>query len=247
MAPGVIPAPYQGTPGLLADLPEEMARPFEVPVQPATTNTQTFAYTMAVAEGRQTFTLSAAFLGQEAYRLRYAVKDADPQGRDRALKDLFAERLKDWTLTGARVQNHGDVAQPYAWSIQGVRPWEEAGSLRLQPFPGLTPPLELPASWPPRRTARIVLPYLQTHRASCRLTVPQGYHVPPQAALEARNAFGNVSWQVKPSSRPEEVEVDLVITTDTLVAPAEDLEAFKEYLGWIQDALGRAVTVERNA
>ncbi|BDU75368.1 hypothetical protein [Mesoterricola sediminis] len=247
LAPGVIPAPYQGTPGILADLPEEMARPFEVPVQPATANTQTFTYTMAFAEGRQTFDLSAAFLGQEAYLLRFAAKDAAPQGRDQALKDLFAARLKDWTLTGAQVRHHGDVAQPYGWSIQGARPWEAAGALRVHPFPGLASPLEIPDAWPPRRTARIVLPYLQTHRATCRLAIPKGYHVPPQAALEARNAFGSVSWQLKPSSRPEEAEVDLVITTDTLVAPAEDLEAFKAYLGWIQDALARVVTVERDA
>lgn len=247
LAPGLIYDDYQGTPAMLADLPEKMARPSDTPVQPASANTRTYTYRVAFEGERQAFTLDAAFQGIPAYALREDARDEDPQGREKALQERFQAPLKGWTLAGAKVENLQDVAKPYAWSLKGSREWEEERRLRVEPFPGLPSPLETPSAWPAQRSARIVLPYLQTHRATSHVQAPKGYRIAPQAPFQQTNLFGSVRWKLTPTPTGDAADVELVITTEELVAGPEATGDLRAYLGWIQEALRRAVIAEKGA
>ncbi|HLO66988.1 MAG TPA: hypothetical protein VK188_08225 [Holophaga sp.] len=247
LTPGVIYEDYQGTPAMLADLPEKMARPADTPVQPASSNTRTYAYQVTFQDDRQAFTLDASFQGNPAYIQRDDARDEDPQGREKALLERLQTPLKGWTLAGAKVMNLKDVAKPFQWSLKGSREWEEERRLRIDPFPGLPSPLDTPSAWPAQRSARIVLPFLQTHRATSRIQAPKGYRIVPQAPFQQDNLFGSVRWKLTPTPAGDAADVELVITVDELVAGPEAVQDLRAYLGWIQEALRHPVTAEKGA
>jgi len=247
LAPGAVYAEYQGTPGMLADVPEKMARPMDVPVEPREANARTFTYQVGFQEDRQTFTLAAAFRGNPAYTLREEARTLDPESRDKELLDRFKAPLKDWILSGAKAENLADPAQPFRWSLTGSRAWEEERRLRIDPFPGLPSPLDTPSAWPAQRSARIVLPFLQTHRATSRIQAPKGYRIVPQAPFQQDNLFGSVRWKLTPTPAGDAADVELVITVDELVAGPEAVQDLRAYLGWIQEALRHPVTAEKGA
>jgi len=103
----------------------------------------------------------------------------------------------------------------------------------------------MPDAWPEQRRARIVLPYRSVFKAACEVKAPKGYRIPRQMGSDQGNLFGRVSWTFVPSDSETEARILLEMNLRSLGAGPENYEAFKAYMGWIQEALNRTVILEK--
>jgi len=139
--------------------------------------------------------------------------------------------------------------KPLRWAVKGNLELEGERRLNVRPFPGMTSPLYLPDVWPERRSEKIVLPYRKIHRAKSTFKVPKGYVVRTATVLDERNLFGTVQWKQssKPLGADTEVVVEMEVQVKVLSAGSEDYALFRDYMGWITEAMNRTVLVEKES
>lgn len=244
---GMIHPDYQATYGMQVDSASWSAKPFALPTQSPDLNTQTYEYKLRCEEERIRFDLKAAFTGQPAFTRRVDAYREEPKERNRDLKEDFEKRLNTWTIAEARSENVPDPAKPLTWTLSGQKEWEEGRRTELNPFPGMPNPYYLPDVWPEPRKARIVMPFLKVHKATSTVIVPKGYRVRPANPLNETNLFGQVKWKLNTQPTPEgtQATVELEVVGQTMSAPAEDYKPFKDYMGWIAEAMNRVLIVEK--
>ncbi|HEU4952784.1 MAG TPA: hypothetical protein VFT46_12615 [Holophagaceae bacterium] len=248
LPPGIIPPQYQGTPAFAVDGGTWEAHPdFHVPIQPAAVNSRTYAYDLNLDDeglqvsGRANFTGIPLWVERDTY---YRLEQAE---QAKKLMETLQERLPSYRLTKEEVVGAQDLTKTLSWSFQALKPLDEGRKVLVDPFPGLRSPLWIPASWPAQRAVTLVLPYASIETAVCTIHVPKGYQPLLDPEYSNGNAFGSVSWSALDSGEGTDrtVVVTLKIVVNRVFGSAYQYQDFKNYMGWIDHALGIAVSLQK--
>jgi hypothetical protein len=146
----------------------------------------------------------------------------------------------------AEVRNATDRRRPVSKFIQALREFEDTRRVQINPFPGMPSAISIPDNLPQTRSVPICLGYARTHRASARISLPEGFQLVPTPVMDQKNYFGRVRWSVKvdPDKSGEAIlNYEMVLSesnTNELYYPA-----LLQFLGWVQDAQSRPVILER--
>jgi hypothetical protein len=240
---GYVHPDYQGTPALGIGGLDWKVRPLTVPVSQPGDNASRFTYALELTEDRDRVTCTAEYLGHPAYAKRNLYHAKGVAEQSRTLKENLERADRNFIVTRATLDHLRDPARPLAIHLEGEAERTAARRRTVTPFPFLEAPLWIPEELASPRTERIVLPFLRSQKAVCRFKLPEGQTLAPAAALDQRNAFGSVSWKAVRTGA--EVEVSLDVEVETLVAPGSELDAFKAFLAWVQDATRRTLTLEK--
>ncbi|WP_306591850.1 hypothetical protein [Geothrix sp. 21YS21S-4] len=247
-APGVIHPDYQAVP-MLVYAPQDAKtwRPLRdvLPAAPPTFNTRTYAYNLELGEDSDQFEVRAQFRGYPEYAERYHYLSYEAADQSRLLKESFEKSSKTLVISKAAVLDVTDPAKDVSWEVKGSREQESGRRREVFPFPGMPWPLPVPDRLDVPRSVPIVLPYLVSHTATCTFEVPRGYRFNPPGVLESGNDFGTVKWSASFQPETRKATVQLAVEVAAINRSASQWRAFREYLGWIQDACTRALVLTK--
>jgi len=246
--PGVIHPDYQAVPILVFESQDAKTwKPVKgvLPASKPAFNTRSYAYELRLGEDSDQFEVRAQFGGYPEYAERYRYLSHTPADQSRVLKEQFEKHGKNLVMSKAQVL---DVSRP-----ESLVSWEAAGSLEREsgrrrevlPFPGMPWPLWVPDKLDVPRMVPIVLPYLVSHVAACTFEVPAGYRFTPPTELRNKNEFGTVVWTSSYDPQTRKVKIQLSTEVASINQPSAYWPAFREFLGWIQEACGRTVVLTR--
>lgn len=246
--PGILPAVFQGTQAMVYETAGWTGHAQSLPVQAMAANRRSYDYQLELGEEGDHFRMDCSVAGvqEEDERSRYFALDAAAQ--DKAYRERLEEERKGVQLEKASVLNGADLSKPIAFHAEGRIEREEGRRRTVDPFP-LTPM----AHWVPEhleesRQEPIVLPCAGIHSAHASFRIPEGWAFGGAPAYEQSNSFGTVSWKVAKETRTdgEYCVVDLRVETARAAAAASDYAAFKDFLGWIREASGRTLVLEKS-
>lgn len=245
--PGLIPSEYQGTAGLMVDSGNWKASPFTVPVQPALANQCQFHYQVSLDDDGESFAVVAEFSGIPEYEERNRFFIYDNAGQTRILKEGLESRIKNLVLTKAEVLNAQDSLNNISWKVAGQIETAPSRVREVMPFPAMPSPLWIPDSFPSQRHEPILMPYCSTHLAVAHIEVPAGYHYEPGTPFSHTNRFGSVHWLAAPETKNGRSSVKALLRVDVtgFYEKPEAYDDFKAFLGWVREATGRTVKLER--
>jgi len=242
---GVVPAEYQLTQGLLVNLKDKSAKAFSVPAQEPAVNVRRVEFDLGL-EDDETFRMRAAFSGIPEYDARRRYGFLPPEEQGRVLKELLEKSARNPTLTRTVVEHAADLRQGLSLVAEGSLALEGGRRRAFPPFPGLWLPLALPKSWPARRNLPIVLPCRQQFSAVARFKLPEGWKLADEPDFVRENPFGQVTWQVRPQAGADRAyEVSFTLTVKTAFAGPSAYVPLREFLGWMETAALRTLTLER--
>lgn len=240
---GLLDPGFQEAEGLWVEPKDWSFKVFKAEPQVAAENRSHYAFELRFGE-TETFAMKADFTGYAEHQARADFSFLDPAEWDRTLKERVEKQARDLTLARVSVENAADLRKPFGLTAEGTTSFEGGRRRSFPPFPGLACPLEVPETWPASRTLPIVLPYRQTFTAVSRFQVPEGWVLAQEKETEEANFFGSVSWRMK--ALPDRwAEVTWVVTVDHVLANTEGYRSFKAYLGWVEAAFRRTLTLER--
>ena len=244
-APGVVHPDFTGVPALIMDSRTWKVSKGTVGGLGAGQNIRRYLYDLDLQEDGETFKVDAAFAGYPEYAERDRFMALEASEQSKSLKEQFEKALKNLAVESASVQNTSNAKANVIWTLKGTIEREGGRNRVVDPFPGMPWPLAVPSKLDATRNAAIVLPYLATHVAVSTFKLPRGFAMRPHEALDRRNGFGRVQWI--PSSDPATgvAKVVLKIEVECLSAPATEWDTFKTFLGWVEDACRRQVTLSR--
>ncbi len=245
--PGVISEHYQGTPGLLFDSGTWDPKPFQVPLQGAAVNIRQYEYTLNLGEDEDQFLLKASFTGLPEYQERRRYLALGGQEQDRLLTERLEKRFKGFAFTNAKVMNATDPGQNLAWQVEG-RTDREAGRRRsVDPFPANPWAFWIPDRLEASRKEMIVFPNAEIFQEICHFRIPRGYSLGPVKPYAQANEVGKVQWTLERSEGPEGEACRVVVRVqvDRPILPAASYDSFKAFLGWVREACGRTLILER--
>ena len=245
--PGLISPDYQGTPALSYDSVTWKATNFMVPAQDPMNNQRRSEYSLDLAEDEDRFSSTIHFSGQQdiQQRRRYMALETKEQNR------LLKERLeKDWprvALSKAEVLNAVDPRTDVKLRLEGRIERDSGRRREVEPFPLDPWALWVPDQLETNRTELIVLPYGLVQSAVSKLRVPKGYVLGRVEPFVRQNGYGSVAWELLRETKDgtEACTVSLKVEVKRTIAPASDYASFKEFLGWIREACGRTLVLER--
>lgn len=241
---GLILPGFQGSEGLLMyPFAEWITQRSSIPIQLPETNKRTFQYDVTVGEEDETFRVTAQFAGYPEYVERVHYLSMEAQEQNRSLKERFEKSLKGASITLAEVKNVTQIDQPPTWKVEGVREAESGRTRKIHPFPGQPWALSVPSSFPKKREMPIVMPYLQVHRATSRVTCPAGKTLIAPPDLHYQNTYGSVFWTATPLEGKSGLEITMEVRVETFAAAPSTYEQLKEFLGWVEEVHQRCLTM----
>jgi hypothetical protein len=244
--PGVLPSRYQGTKAIVLDTVTWAPVIQSLSAQPASLNARTSAFDLAVGEEAARVSFRTQLAGNAANDVRERGRLESPGQVADAWRRRMEALAPGLALTKAEVQNAQDAGKPLVFTGEGTLPLEPGRLLKVLPFPGLTPPLGLPPALPEQRRDSVVLPYRCAMNATSHLVLPPGSSLRQEPPFSKINSWGQVSWMVQPGPGPAEARATLKINLTGFFAPADGYQEFKDFLGWIDQALSRPVVLERS-
>lgn len=216
----------------------------QVPLQDGSFNTRTVQVRVEVGLDRDRIRLESSSTGIPDWVERAEWWDMTPEERNKQLKKSIEKKDSNIQVEKAAVGPY--TAGPLTWSCEASRDREAFRNLVVYPFPLLDPPLGMPMGLPAKRTERIVLSHIGLHEYQATIICPSGYSWTPSAELRQSNRFGDVLWVSVAGTSPGEVRVTLRVHTIALVSPPGTYQEFRQFLGWIQDAMGRSLVLTRS-
>lgn len=246
--PGVIHPDYQAV-WMLVYTPVD-ARTWKVssellPAAPSAFNTRTFHYGLELGEDSDQFEIKAEFGGYPEFAERYRFLRLDIKEQGRSLKEQFERQAKNLIIAQTKVSDALDPATRLSWDVSGSLERESGRRREVEPFPGMPWPLWVPDKLDGPRSVPIVVPYLSTQVAVSTFKVPSGYRFEPHGELENRNEFGAVAWTASYDPATRQVTVRFSTRVINIKQDLDHWKAFKEFLGWIQEACRRTVILNR--
>ena len=241
-APRLILPAYQGARAFEIDLDTGVSTMVTLPFQPAAFNVRQFEYEVAAGEEEDQFRAAARFQGYPDYAERMQYMHLSPDERDKHLREVLDEALRDLTVDEAhlRLPAVGESG-PVRWELSGRR---ERASLRsVVPFPGMPVPVKTPERLPEIRTLPILVPYGFVHTAVSRVRLPPGRRAAAPAPVSHENVFGRVSWAVEVESA-DVARVLLRVEMNGGAYRSAAYPALREYLGWVEEAASRGLALE---
>ncbi|GLH68581.1 hypothetical protein GETHPA_01140 [Geothrix rubra] len=243
-APGVISQDYQGSTALAFDPQNWEAKAFHVPVQGSAVNQRRFDYTLDLGEDEDRFTLRASLTGLPEYGERRTFMALGQKEQNRALQDRLEQKFKGVTFTKAQVEHVVDPTQNVAWSVEGRIERDSGRRRTVDPFPANAWALWIPDRLDPVRKEPIVFPYASAFQEKSRFRIPKGYRLGAVPPYSQANAFGRVDWSMD-LQEGDLCAVTVKVELSRPIAGASDYEAFKAFLGWVREACGRTLILER--
>ena len=243
--PGVVHPDFTGVPALILDgATWKPSKDVIGGLQPAA-NFRRYTYDLKVGDAEDEFSMKAEFGGFPEYAERYRFLSLEPSEQEKVLKESFVNLLRQAAVGRVEVLHAQDPKARVSWSVAGTMEVEVGRIRKIVPFPGMPSALDIPEKVEENRSTMIVLPYLSTHIGISTMTLPEGWTLENPEAFRRENAFGAVFWI--PSYDPATRKVKVVMRVDVLQmgAAPEAWNAFRAFLGWIQEASGRALVLTR--
>lgn len=244
--PGLIHTDHQGTRALLLDPNDWSHKPVPVPVQRDSYNIRRYTTDVTIEEDQDRFKVQASFSGFPAWSERRTYMAQEPAEQARILKESIQEYTRRAAVTRAEVHGAQDPKSPITWEVEGTLEQEEARRREVQPFLGIPWALHVPDAWAETRVDPIVMPYLRTHEAVATIHLPEGWKWNGVLPMDRANQFGKVSWSARQLDE-QTLRVELKITVSGFYADASAYEPLKTFLGWVREASGRTLLLDRSA
>lgn len=245
--PGYVDPDYQGTWALAVDTKDWSVAAFQMPASSEQASVARFDYRLTLEESEDQFELDARYSGYLAQRERDRYALLEQKEQDRVLKERIEARLKGASLRKVEVLHAKQTREPLQIKVSGVIE-QDAGRKRVvSPFPGMEGPIWIPDVLPDQRRIPIQIPYLRTWEATSRFRVPRGFKLAETPGMDLGNLFGKIQWTAvsTPVGDQEEVVVTFRVTITSHTASAGQYGYFRTFLGWVEDAHRRTVTLER--
>lgn len=241
---GALYPDYQGTNALVID-PATWKASFEkLPVQPKEINREHFVFKVDPLEGEDRFEMEAEFQGLPSLLERHRNLRLDPAAQQKKLKARFEGAGRQIAISKTEVLNVLEPGKTVKWSVRGTKE-SDGGSLRtVAPFPAHRLPLWFPDPLPKKRVDAIQLPYLVEHSSTSTITIPKGYRFVGVDPLSQQNEFGKVEWNAVPAGDGN-VKATMNIEIRTAQATYQDYASLRRFLGWMQQAQGKQIVLEK--
>jgi hypothetical protein len=243
--PGLIHPDYQGTPALMLDTKEWTASEFRIPAQPAEANQREYQYQVFPEEGADRFTVKAAFMGYPEYAERTRYMALEPKEQTRKLKEQLESYLKSATFTKVEVIGAQDPNVRVSWVAEGSVEREEGRTRQVSPFPTMAYALYIPDEWPAERVDPIVIPYMRVQTSTSTVHLPEGWKWEGNDSYRKQNRFGTVNWTAT-STPDKKVVVTLKVEAVGFFAGADAYADLREFLGWVREASGRTLILQKS-
>ena len=243
--PGVVHPDFTAVPALIIDTATWKGRKGSVGGLVPSANARKYTYKLALEEDGDRFEVDSEFTGYPEYVERQRYMALEPKEQSKLLKERFEKNLKNLVVEVSEVKHTADARTSVTWHLKGVLEREQGRRRVVDPFPGMPWPLWVPAKLEEKRTTSIILPYLSTQLAVATFKVPKGYTMGPQQEIQQQNGFGRVFWVPSVDAATGEGKVVLRVEVTSVSAPASQWGAFRQFLGWIEDACRRQVTLTR--
>lgn len=155
--------------------------------------------------------------------------------------------MSGFRVDEAQVQHGQDLDKALSVTYSASRDLDDGRRWKVDPFPGLAAPFWIPPTLDPVRTTAIVFPYAVSQTAVSHIRLPEGWEVVPGGDATHQNAFGSVTWTSTESDGPEGhiLTVQIKEVVDRPLASAAEYAAFREFLGWAQEATDRVVVLQK--
>lgn len=245
-APGLVDPRSQGTMSLVMDPGADWAvSQVSIPAQPAGFNQTRYVGKLEVKPEGDRFALQMAFGGYPEFSERERLMKLEPKEQQRSVRESLEKNLKGATLSKVEVSPAQDGAAGLRWSAEGSLERESSRRMEVYPFPGLPSPMDIPSHWPEKRAVPVVMDYLETQVAQTTITLPEGYAFGGAPTLNKSNRFGQVVW-IAEVKAPGSVVVTLKVQVSGFSGGPETEPELKEFLGWVSEAAGRSLIVEKS-
>ena len=246
--PGMIGQDYQGTPGLSFDSTTWKATTFLVPAQEAAFNQRRSEYTLVIDEEEDRFSSTIQFSGLQEIQQRRRYMALEPKEQNRLLKERLEKDSPRVALAKAEVFNATDPRKDVSFKLEGRIERDSGRRREVDPFPMDPWALWVPDRLEPTREELIVLPHALVQSAVTQFQVPKGYTLGKVEPYDQRNQFGSVTWNLtrEPKDGGEACTVTLKVEVQRTIMPANEYASFKTFLGWIREASGRTLILERS-
>ncbi len=246
-APGLIHPDYQGTSAMVFETSTWKGQAVQLPVQPALFNQRRQEYRLELGEDEDQFLLDATFTGAEDYAERRRFLALEPREQNRLLKEDLERGFKTASIQKSEVLHTTDPAENVAWHVEGRIEREPGRRRTVDPFPVSYWAHWIPDQFPQDRKELIVFPHAGVHVARSQFTIPKSYKLGAVGSIEKANTFGKVRWVLSREDKPEGIRCTVVVRVDTekaIGAPAQ-YDEFREFLGWVREACGRTLILEK--
>lgn len=243
--PGVVHPDYTAVPALVIDTTSWKGQRSSVGALNADMNSRRYTYSLELGEDTDHFEVNAEFGGYPEYMERNRYMALEPREQSKLLKERTEKAMKNLVVDSAEVKHTGAAKANVTWHLKGSLERESGRKRVVDPFPGMPWPLWIPSKLEEARSAPIILPYLSTQVAAASFKLPKGYVMGAHQELRQQNGFGRVFWVPSFDAATGEGRVVLRVEVSAVSAPASQWPAFRQFLGWIEDACRRQVTLTR--
>lgn len=246
-SPGLISQDYQGTPALSYDSTTWTASTILLPTQNAAMNQRRSDYALDIAEEEDRFTATIRFSGLQEVQQRRRYMALEPKEQNRLLKERLEKDSPRISLAKAEVLNAIDPGKGMNLAIEGRIERDSGRRREVEPFPMDPWALWVPDRLEPTRTELIALPHALVQTATSRFTVPKGWTLGRVEPFSERNSFGSVTWELAREAKEggEACTVQLKVEVVRTIAVASEYPALRAFLGWVREASGRTLVLER--
>jgi hypothetical protein len=244
--PGLVLPSFQGTAGLVLDPKDWSVSRKLVPVQPNDSNASEYTFNLELGEEALAFRMAASFKGYPEFRERTRFMHLEPKEQNRQLKEDLERNLKNAAFSKVEVQHAQESKAHLLLTAEGRIEQEAQRRREIYPFPGMAMPLSIPDRWPEGRTEFIVIPFLQTFVSTSRFKLPEGSSIGGISPMDNANRFGKVQWSVSHKQGEEDVKVEMRIEVTTLLEAPSSYDDLRTFLGWVQEACGRTLYIEKS-
>lgn len=245
--PGLIHPAYQGTPAMAYDPAAWTVTGLTMPVQPPLFNGTEHEFWIDLGGDSEAIRARASLHGYPAWSRRMEMLEKEAKDQEQDLKAALEKEVPGLVLAKVAIQGARDSAQPLAWTWEGTL--EAAGGRRrkVEPFPGLDLPIEIPADLRPERKSSIFMPFLCAATAVSHVLLPAGARMVPVPPYVLTTAFGtaSVTFTEAPKGERSEVTATLKVTFSRFSSTPQGYAELRRFLAGVLEAQRRAFLVEQ--
>lgn len=241
---GTILPRLQGSLGILVDPASGAREFFNFPIQAAELNRRVFDYKLTVDEETAQIRMEQVTGGipDLLSRRRFIGKDAAEQMK--LLKDSLEHQDRNVTIQKVTLADAQSARKDLRLQVEASSEAEPGRRKEVKPFPLMDWPIQSPASWPEQRRDPIFANYAWTQLATSEIRLPKGVRPVPMENFSRENEFGRVVWGIQ---KRDDATLRVVLRVDFRepLARPQYYAKFREFMGWIQEAAGRTLFIEK--
>lgn len=246
LPPGIVDPSYQGVWGLQIDTDTWTTKPEIVPSQRKEANQRHDNYDITLDADAIQFKSSSSFKGYEDYVARFPYYELGVMEASKKLKEAWEAGLPSYSITKAMVQNASDRNHTISIEVDGRKEQDGGRRVVLSPFPGKERPLWVPSSWPTTRSENIVMAYKSINSADATIHMPKGWVVSAMTPIQFTSKLGTVTWTCtqEHEAEGETVKVHFDVQVDSMFMPPSEVGTLKAFLGAMEEAWNRTLSLE---